>query len=165
MTLSVKLSSTLTTLFSELVHGASLEGAYVLNGGDEGLLRALDAITAETASKNVSGGATIAAHVAHLQYGLALMNQWASMAGNPFATADWTLAWRVGRVTEQEWAELRHGLATEAKMWHEVLSQPREVNSVELSGMIGSVVHLAYHLGALRQIEPRLRGPQETDTG
>jgi hypothetical protein len=161
MTLADKLSSTLTTLFSELIHGAPRKGSYVLNGGDDGLLGALDAITAETASNSVSGGATIAAHVAHLQYGLGLMNQWASKGGNPFAGADWAQAWRVGKVTEQEWADLRHGLATEAKLWREVLSQPREVSSMELRGMIGSIVHLAYHLGALRQIEPRLRGPRE----
>lgn len=165
MILTDDLSSALAGLFSELVHGASSTGAFVLNSGDEGLLRALDALTAEAASKNVSGGATVAAHVAHLQYGLALMNQWASRGGNPFAKADWSQAWQVGEVTQQEWTELRHGLATEADKWHGVLSQPREVSPPELSGMIGSVVHLAYHLGALRQIEPRLRGPQETATG
>ena len=53
-------------------------------------------------------------------------------------------------------------MRTETKMWQEVLSQPREVSPVELNGVIGSIVHLAYHMGALRQIEPRLRGPQES---
>ena len=156
------LSASLETLFAELAHGAPPHGAYVLNGGDTGLLKGLDVITAEVASKNALGGATIAAHVAHLQYGLSLMNAWAAQGGNPFATADWTRAWRVSKVTEDEWTELRNGLRTEADVWRKVLSQPREVMPVELNGMIGSIAHLAYHLGALRQIEPRLRGPQES---
>jgi hypothetical protein len=42
-----------------------------------------------------------------------------------------------------------------------VLRAPREVNGVELSGMIGSIAHLAYHLGAIRQIDREIRGPRE----
>jgi hypothetical protein len=29
----------------------------------------------------------------------------------------------------------------------------------ELTGMVSSVVHLAYHLGAIRQMDRRIRGP------
>ena len=38
---------------------------------------------------------------------------------------------------------------------------PREAASIELTGMIGSVAHLAYHLGAIRQINKDARGPRE----
>jgi hypothetical protein len=34
----------------------------------------------------------------------------------------------------------------------EILQTPREVSGIELAGMISSVAHLAYHLGAIRQI-------------
>jgi hypothetical protein len=34
------------------------------------------------------------------------------------------------------------------------------VNDLELTGMIGSIAHLAYHLGAIR-IAKRVRGPKE----
>lgn len=155
------IAPSLVTLFGELVNGAATDGAYVLNGGDVGILDAFDGLTAEAASRNVSGGATVAAHVAHLQYGLSLMNEWATRGGNPFATADWTQAWRVGDVAASEWDELRRGLRAEAEKWLDQLRRPRQVSVVELNGMIGSIVHLAYHLGALRQIEPQLRGPQE----
>jgi hypothetical protein len=37
---------------------------------------------------------------------------------------------------------------------------PREANAMELSGMIGSIAHLAYHLGAIRQIQRNLVGPR-----
>lgn len=156
------IAASLATLFGELVHGAPPDGAFVLNGGDGGLLSALDRITAEEASRSAAGGASVAAHVAHVQYGISLMNEWATRGGNPFATADWTRAWRVRHVTESEWAELRRGLRAEADGWLDVLSEPRQVSVVELNGMIGSVVHLAYHVGALRQIEPALRGPRDS---
>ena len=37
---------------------------------------------------------------------------------------------------------------------------PREVSEVELSGMVASLAHLAYHLGAIRQIDRQARGPK-----
>jgi hypothetical protein len=45
------------------------------------------------------------------------------------------------------------------------LRTPREVREIELNGMIGSIAHLAYHLGAIRQIDRALRGPVEPSDG
>jgi hypothetical protein len=42
-----------------------------------------------------------------------------------------------------------------------VLRAPRETSWVELTGMISSVAHLGYHLGAMRQIARGARGPRE----
>ncbi len=57
--------------------------------------------------------------------------------------------------------EIRSGLRAEAHGWLEALNAPRELGPVELTGMIPSVAHLAYHLGAIRQINKSLRGPKE----
>jgi hypothetical protein len=35
------------------------------------------------------------------------------------------------------------------------------VQDIELRGMIASIAHLAYHLGAIRQIAAAARGPRE----
>ena len=43
------------------------------------------------------------------------------------------------------------------------MATPRELTSVELTGLIAAVVHLAYHLGAIRQIDPSLQGPKAAD--
>jgi len=156
------ISTSLATLFSELVVGANRGGgAFILNSGDVGLLRSLDALTADDASRSVHGGATIAAHAQHLRYGLSLMNQWATEGGNPFADARWDEAWKTSRVNDGEWAEIRGGLRDEAHRWLETLGAPRDVSGVELSGMIASIAHLAYHLGAIRQIASSARGPKE----
>ena len=104
---------------------------------------------------------TIAAHVRHLQYGLALMNRWAHEGGNPFADATWDQAWKTSRVDDSEWRSIRHDLQQETSRWLEVLGSPRAASEAELAGMIGSVAHLAYHLGAIRQIAPNARGPRE----
>jgi hypothetical protein len=40
---------------------------------------------------------------------------------------------------------------------------PREVDTIELGWLIGSIAHLAYHLGAIRQIDRDARGPTAED--
>ena len=145
-------SSTLTRLFSELVEGINRGGeAFILNSGDEGLLRSLDKLSAADASRSVNDGATIAAHAQHVRYGLSLMNRWATEGGNPFADAKWDEAWKTRGVDDRAWTEIRQGLRHETQRWKEALTTPRDVADVEFAGMVGSIAHLAYHLGAIRQ--------------
>jgi hypothetical protein len=152
----------LSRLFSELIEGTSgKNGAFILNTGDVGLLRSLEKLSAPDASRSVNGGATIAAHAQHLRYGLSLMNQWASQGGDPFANALWDEAWKLSTVDQAAWDEIRGGLADEARRWMSALSVDRTVSEVELCGMAGSIAHLAYHLGAIRQIAKETRGPKE----
>ena len=154
-------SQTLTTLFSELVNGTAREGAFILNSGDAGLLRSLDKLSAQEASHSVQGGATIAAHAQHLRFGLSLMNRWAAEGGDPFSDAKWDEAWKTSRVDDVEWAGIRLGLRAEVERWLGALGLPRQVTPVELNGMVGSIAHLAYHLGAIRQMAAASRGPKE----
>lgn len=154
--------SALARLWTELVDGTSAHaGAFVLNSGDIGLLRSLDTLSAADASRSVNDGATIAAHVQHVRYGLSLMNRWAAEGGNPFADAKWDEAWTTSGVDEPAWTEIRSGFADEARRWATALGSTREVSEVELTGIIGSIAHLAYHLGAIRQIDRQTRGPKE----
>jgi hypothetical protein len=153
-------SVTLATLFAELVDGPPGADAYMLNRGDKGLLRSLEALSAREASASHEGGATIAAHVDHLRYGLSLMNRW-SEGENPFDTADWGASWRRTSVTDAEWRELQAQLAAETHRWLAALRTPRDVNEIELNGIVGSIAHLAYHLGAIRQITRGARGPRD----
>lgn len=155
------IAPTLALLFGEIADGASPRGAFMLNSGDIGLLRSLDLLSAAEASQSSEEGATIAAHAAHLQYGLSLMNRWAREGGNPFADATWDVAWRTSRVDDAAWNGIREGLRAEATQWREALAAPRDVEPVALAGMIGSIAHFAYHVGAIRQITKRGRGPKE----
>jgi hypothetical protein len=149
-------------LFAELVDGAnSPTGAFILNTADAGLLRSLDQLPAADASRSVHDGATIAAHAQHVRYGLSLMNRWATEGGNPFADATWDAAWKISLVDADGWQEIRDGLRHEAHRWLQALRSPRDVADIELTGMIASIAHLAYHLGAIRQIDRQARGPRE----
>ena len=156
-----ELTKTMTRLFSELVDGAHPTGGVVLNTGDIGLLRSLDKISAAEASARANDGATIAAHTQHLRFGLSLMNEWAINGGNPFANAKWDEAWKMSGVDDVQWQEIRDGLGSETTRWLEILQTPREAAELELRGMLGSIAHLAYHLGAIRQINKDARGPKE----
>jgi hypothetical protein len=154
----------LRSLFSELVHGSRdpSERTYVLNQGDVGLLASLNRLSAASASAT-HGGPSIAAHVDHLRYGLSLLNRWANGTPPPWPDTDWTASWRKNFVSDEEWQQLREELHREAATWAETLRSPREVSDVEAGWMAGSVAHLAYHMGAIRQIDRATRGPTAED--
>jgi hypothetical protein len=153
----------LVHLFAELVDGPRDRGAaFVLNSGDVGLLASLDRLTAVDASHSVNGGATIAAHVQHVRDGLALMNRWAEHGGNPFADARWDDAWKIATVDDAAWQEIRGGLRGETERWrHALASPPAHVTEAQHVDLIASVAHVAYHLGAIRQIAREARGPRQ----
>lgn len=153
----------LAALFAELVDGPSPNEAYMLNGGDLGLLVSLERLSAEAASFTPSaGGASIAAHVDHVRYGLELMNRWGDGEADPWSSADWAMSWRRTDVTDEEWNDLRQQLRIQARRWRAALRKPRELSDVEMKGIVASVAHLAYHLGAIRQIDRTIQGPKAT---
>jgi hypothetical protein len=156
------LSRSFTRLFSELVDGALATGGYMLNRGDAGLLRSLEKLSAAEASASSAGGATIAGHAEHLRYSLSLMNRWAGGEKDPWTGADWRAAWQTTSVTDAEWQALRSALASEAHRWLDAMGRPREVTKRELNGIMGSIAHLAYHLGAIRQVAQAASGPPAT---
>jgi hypothetical protein len=154
------ISQSLVTLVRELLYGPDKPGqAYMLNTGDRGLLHSLDLISADGASRTSQGGASIAAHVDHLCYGLSLMNAWSGGA-NPWDTADFTASWRRSTVTDEEWQRLRSRLRDESQRWLDALRAKRELTDEEVNIVGGVTAHLAYHLGAIRQIDRAARGPR-----
>jgi len=155
-------AASMDTLFSELVNGAPGPAgfSYILNTGDRGLLWSLDQLSATAASGSVASGGTIAAHVDHVRYGLSLMNRWAG-GENPFKDARWGDSWLIGAVNDAEWSAMRERLRDECVRWQAVLAAPRDVSAAEMNGMISSIAHLAYHVGAIRQIDRTARGPHD----
>jgi hypothetical protein len=154
--------ATMARLFAELVDGTGAFGyGYILTTGDVGLVQSLEKLTADDASRATNGGATVAAHVEHVRYGLSLMNRWAAEGGDPFANAAWDAAWKIRAVDAARWDEIRSGLRAETGRWLKTLQTPRDVSESDLNGMVASVAHLAYHLGAIRQIHAQARGPKD----
>jgi hypothetical protein len=162
---SMTFTTVLPTLFSELVNGSPDPSGrtYMLNRGDPGLLASLDRLSAAAASAARAGGPSIAAHADHLRYGLSLLNAWASGKPASWQEMDWTTSWRKNVVSDPEWRTLRDELRREATAWATVLGTPREMSVVEAGWMAGSVAHVAYHFGAIRQIDRATRGPTAED--
>lgn len=157
-------STLLVTLINELVHGSPDPSArtYVLNQGDAGLLASLDRLSA-TAASTAHGGPSIAAHVDHLRYGLSLLNRWAAGSPPPWPDMDWTVSWRKNVVSDGEWQTLRSDLRREADVWAAALGKPGDLPAIDAGWLTGSVAHLAYHMGAIRQIDRATRGPTAED--
>ena len=163
--MSASIHDALSALLAELLDGSASDAGWVLNPKDPGLMRSLDSVSAADASRIPSGRtSSIAAHVDHLRYGLSLLNRW-SQGDNPFSDADWTASWKRSTVSESEWASLRRELQAEAGRWQAAVRQPRAFTDEELKGFLASAVHLAYHLGAIRQMHAAARGPGETPKG
>lgn len=163
MTSNETLHRALLNLLTELLDGPASGPAWVLNPGDAGLLRSLDKLSAEQASaRPPSGGACIAAHVEHLRYGLELLNR-SNRGEDPFADADYSASWTRGAVSDAEWASRRADLRREADRWREALGAARERTGEDMTAVASSVVHLAYHLGAIRQMDRATRGPAAGD--
>jgi uncharacterized damage-inducible protein DinB len=159
---TTNLTSSLATLIGELLDGSSPTGGYMLNRDDVGLLRSIDRLSAADASTIVNGGSSIAAHVDHLTHGIRLMNRWAA-GENPWRDADWSASWRRTSVTDEAWEKSRRALADEVHKWLAAVKEPRELEETELTSMIGSIAHLAYHMGAIRQMNRSIRGPSAND--
>jgi len=150
-------------LLTELADGPA-DVAYVLNRGDRGLLASLRSLSAERASARPAGRSSIASHVHHLQYALSLINRWAR-GEDLFGQADWSESWRHHQVTEEEWTALVEALESEIRTWLRAIATLRQLDTAGLRETIGSIIHLAYHLGAIRQVDAAAAGPPASSPG
>jgi hypothetical protein len=152
----------LVGLLRELVDGPPGDVAFIVNPGDRGILGSLAQLTASDASARPGGRSSVAAHVQHLRYGFELLNRWAR-GENPFADATWARSWDVQQVTDDEWRDLRAALDREARAWMSAVSERQDWDSTMVSGAMSSAAHLAYHLGAIRQLAAGASGPPARD--
>jgi hypothetical protein len=152
--------SALAHILREVLDGPPGRDAWLLNRGDRGLLASLAELSASEASETTASGSSVASHAEHLRYGLSLMNRW-MIGDDPFANADWAAAWRRPRVSDAEWAALLHALGDESRQWLSAVAAPARWDDMTIKGIMASTAHLAYHLGAIRQMSARTAGPRQ----
>jgi hypothetical protein len=152
-----RLKQVLVTLLSEALYGPHGD-AFFLNTGDRGLHASLDALSADAASARPGGRSSVASHVEHLRYGFELLNREAK-GERLWATANWADAWTHQTVTDDQWRKLRADLARETEQWLAVMKNPPVWDDVGLGSAVGSIPHLTYHLGAIRQLAQAASGP------
>jgi hypothetical protein len=118
-----------------------------------GVLGTLRRFTAEQASRAPAlGHKTPAAHAAHLLFSLELATQ-RLLGENP--PADWDASWEPSVVNADDWARLLEQLRdASATLRQTIESRTAEWEPMAFKGIIATVGHTAYHLGALRQLLP-----------
>lgn len=149
-------------LFRELVDGPA-DAAFMINPGDPGLIRSLGRLTAAEASARPGGRSSVAAHLQHVTYGLELLNKWAGGDENVFATATYAKIWERQRVGDDEWRAVLNEFERQVRAWMQAVEHREKWDSASLSAAIGSLAHLAYHLGAMRQVAAAASGPPAAD--
>ena len=143
----------LSNMLTEVFDGPPGPEAFVLNPGDPGLLRQLDAIDAKAASARPSPAQkTIAAHADHVSFGLGILNRWAAGEPNPWAGADWNGSWQRTTVTEEQWRTLRETLRRDVDQWKKVVAARTDWDDMGAAAALSTAAHTAYHFGAIRQI-------------
>lgn len=115
------------------------------------LFETLATVNAEQASQSMGGNcATIAAHVEHMAFYLDLIPKFAQ---NDHLEVEWGEIWaRVSTVTPEEWQTTQQKLKASYQAIREFTSQQDSWASPRvLGGVMGMLMHNAYHLGEIRR--------------
>lgn len=130
---------------------AFLDGTQADGSGNHGLLATLARLSAEQASREVHG-ATVAGHARHTAFHLEVVVRWERDGDHgPF---DWPGSFQPARVDGEEWSALQERVR---RAYEELTAFAHTLAGAEpdgdvTGGLTGAVAHVAYHLGAIRQL-------------
>jgi hypothetical protein len=138
----------LSAVLREALEGPKERWSYFTDtGADAGLLGTLSRLSAADAS-TVLGETTIAAHVAHLIFGLEASARW--IEGDR-TTRNWKESWSVSVVDDDAWAHLRERVRSGYRDLQAASTRYASTSPEAMGGALGALAHAAYHLGAIRQ--------------
>lgn len=127
-----------------------LDGTAADGSGNHGLLATLAALSAEQASRDV-GGTSVAGQARHAALHLEVLVRWDRGERGPF---DWKGSFLPAAVGEAEWTEVQsrvrrayENAVALARSW-----EARPLDGDVTGGLAGAAAHVAYHLGAVRQM-------------
>ena len=128
------------------------QGTQYLDHGS-GIRGTLGGINAEQASRRLDGRPSIAAHARHMEFHLRVTGEWIQ---GDHRKRDWIGSFEPQTVTEEEWARLKQELEASRAEFVRVLRELSPERFLEEGAGMGAVAHLAYHLGAIRQLIHRV---------
>jgi hypothetical protein len=111
-----------------------------------GVISAIQNLDAEQASSARPGYNTIAAHAEHIRVSLNYVRR--DLTGEK-PDVEW---WPLQTVDAAQWAELKQQLRAEYKATVKFIKAKIFWREEELTQMLDSVAHIAYHAGAIRQL-------------
>jgi hypothetical protein len=118
-----------------------------------GIRPTLSALTAEQASRRFDGHPSIAAHARHTAFHLRVGAEW--IRGD-HSRRDWPASFEPQTVNEAEWRGIQKDLEASRVELVRALEGLSPERFVEEGAGLGAVAHLAYHLGAIRQLMHRV---------
>jgi hypothetical protein len=127
------------------------QGTQYLDHGS-GIRSTLAGITAEQASRRLDGRPSIAAHARHMNFHLRVAGEW--ILGD-HSRRDWLGSFEPQTVSEAEWAKLKQDLEASRAALLQALGSLTPERFVEEGAGMGAIAHVAYHLGAIRQLMHR----------
>ena len=160
--MDVDVMPTLIDQFRETFEGEVTPGMCWITDGtpQSAVFGAIGSLTAQQAlASPVPGAKSVAAHVAHLHFALALTAR--RMRGeNP--PADWGKSFDIADPSPQGWDTLRRDLRRAYDAMLAILQETRDtpvqdIPPINLVGLAATIAHNAYHLGAIRQIAQVVR--------
>lgn len=122
------------------------------NDPESSICLTLDQLSAEQASAEPQvGRSSVAAQAYHLLFSL---DTYLAYARGEQPNPDWSESWTKTTVTNSEWEKLRADLRERAEEWTKVVegTEPAQTDEMIVRGMVASVAHSVYHLGAIRQL-------------
>lgn len=125
----------------------------VSNEAGSGVLGCIDRLDAAQASCVPAGCAhSLAGHVGHLVFAFDLFTR-AARGEDAYSTAKWSESWRVQRVDDAQWNDLRTRLRMLITQAIDLVNATEKLESQDLvTGGVALVAHTAYHLGAIKQL-------------
>lgn len=138
-----------SALFEFLEETFETHHGFYLDKGTS-MFETLATISAEEASRPVSSScASIAAQVNHVTYYLDVLRS--DISSKEFGKVDWSLAWQLGPVSDDEWTALVEDLREGIAETRTVLQGADWTNDDHVYAAMAILVHSAHHLGEIRQ--------------
>lgn len=143
-------------LLMETFDGPGRNGSwYTESKPGSGIFGTIEKLSAEEASILVQS-TTIAAHIDHTRYYLWMANTY--MNGDK-PELDWSESWKISSVDENTWSRFKIELQNEYTTLLENINSLTSLDEQSLNGILGSLAHSAYHLGAIRQMAKTVKVP------
>jgi hypothetical protein len=155
--MNIAVMPTLIEQFRETFEGRVPSGRCWITDGrpDAAVLGAIEPLSADEAfAAVVTGGKSIAAHVAHLRFSLDLTAE--RLRGND-PPAEWSTSFNVPAPSADAWTSLQRELRRAYNAVLAILEERQDTPlqdwpPIHVAGLAAITAHNAYHLGAIRQL-------------
>ena len=141
-------TTAISILFRETFEGVPTAAEHVYLAPRTGIFATLGKITAAQASTEINQ-TTIAAHSEHARFYIELLDNYLN---KNMRVVDFGQSWRINKVSDDEWDDLRERLAEIYRKNAETFERHQKWTLDSITVALGIIAHTAYHLGAIRQM-------------